>query len=131
MPAKDITIPMRCTSCGHVQQVNGVEQEDGTRFLGSGANWCDRCQRGKPEPIDPESDTARLAHHRALHRTVHPDIAAAARAQQEALCLLAHQRNEAAAHLHALLNQRRTATQMLDAERAARDWLVSIGSEPT
>ena len=80
--------------------------------------------------IDPQSDAARLARHRDLHRTVHPDVAAAARAQQEALCLLTHQRNEAVAHLHALLNQRRTATQMLEAERAAREWLVSIGSEP-
>ena len=34
-------------------------------------------------------------------------------------------------HLHALLNQRRTATQMLDAERAAREWLENIGSEPS
>ena len=131
MPTKNISIPMRCTSCGHVQQVNGVEQEDGTRFLGSGANWCDRCQGGKPEPIDPQSDSARLARHIALHRTVHPDIAAAARTQQEAHLLAVHQRNEAVAHLHALLNQRRTATQMLEAERAARDWLASIGSEPT
>lgn len=40
------------------------------------------------------------------------------------------QAEQAITHLHALLNQRRTATQMLEAERAAREWLVSIGSEP-
>jgi hypothetical protein len=35
----------------------------------------------------------------------------------------------AISHLHALLNSRRTATQAWEAERAAREWLESIGSE--
>lgn len=34
-------------------------------------------------------------------------------------------------HLHAILNQQRTATQSWQAEQEARQWLESIGSEPT
>lgn len=39
------------------------------------------------------------------------------------------QRDQAIAHLHALLNSRRTATQAWDAEHEARQWLAGIGSE--
>lgn len=132
---RPIRVTMRCTSCGHVQQVNGVQQKDGTQYLGSGAVWCDECNDGKPELIDPQSDSARLARHRDLHSPVHPDVAAAAESARAAALdmfkLAATQRDQAIAHLHALLNQRRTATQMQEAERAAREWLESIGSEPT
>ena len=34
-------------------------------------------------------------------------------------------------HLHAILNTSCTAQQMWEAEEAARQWLASIGSEPT
>lgn len=44
--------------------------------------------------------------------------------------VIALQGQQAIDHLHALLNTQRTATQALEAERAARDWLDSIGSEP-
>ena len=43
--------------------------------------------------------------------------------------MLAESYNAAIAHLHALLNQRLTATQMQAAEAAAREWLAGIGSE--
>lgn len=33
-------------------------------------------------------------------------------------------------HLQAILNESRTFAESMEAERAARDWLVSIGSEP-
>ena len=39
------------------------------------------------------------------------------------------QRDEAIRHLHALLNSQNTATRAREAEKAARDWLGSIGSE--
>lgn len=45
------------------------------------------------------------------------------------LALAITQRDEAVRHLHAILNSQRTATQALEAERAAREWLESIGSE--
>lgn len=45
--------------------------------------------------------------------------------------MLAESYNAAIAHLHALLNQRLTATQMQAAEAAAREWLAGIGSEPS
>lgn len=34
-------------------------------------------------------------------------------------------------HLQAVLNKPRTHTEQQDADTAARDWLTSIGSEPT
>lgn len=34
-------------------------------------------------------------------------------------------------HLHAVLNQCRSADDQQRADTAARDWLISIGSEPT
>jgi len=162
---------------------------------------------------DPQSDSARLARHRALHSPVHPDVAAAAKAaqrqnlidqgwtpprkpgfqpqvptmaylhptadgcvttdptayqaprelllkndvydyitwmeagidewratafqwrdvamkaqDQHRLALLKAQ--TAIGHLQDILNQRCTATQRLEAENAARDWLHSIGSKP-
>jgi len=79
--------------------------------------------------IDPDSDQARLDAHRRLHAIVHPDIAAASRRNSEYMALMAHQRNEAIVHLQAILNDRRTATQALESDRAAREWLRSIGSE--
>jgi hypothetical protein len=33
-------------------------------------------------------------------------------------------------HLHEMLNKARTATESYAADTAARDWLISIGSEP-
>jgi hypothetical protein len=82
---------------------------------------------------DPNSDIARLAAHRDLHRTVPADVSAARRevAQANIRALGACQNNLQAAicHLHAILNSQRTATQSWQAEQEARQWLVSIGSE--
>lgn len=72
---------------------------------------------------DPDTDAARLARHRALHNIglpPHPHQA-----------LIATQRDEAILHLHAILNTQRTATQSWQAEQEARQWLASIGSDPT
>ena len=79
---------------------------------------------------DTDSDSARIARHRALHNIglpQHPEIAA----RNEYFSLMVTQRDEAVAHLHAVLNSQRTATQAMEADRAAREWLASIGSEPT
>lgn len=86
---------------------------------------------GPEDTVNPDSDQARLEAHRRLHAVVHPDIAAAARRHGEYMALMLFQRNEAIVHLQALLNDRRTATQALESDRAAREWLRSIGSEPT
>lgn len=48
----------------------------------------------------------------------------------QAAAVVLQQRQQAIDHLHALLNTQRTATQALEAEWAARNWLDSIGSEP-
>lgn len=48
---------------------------------------------------------------------------------QQAAGIAREQRDQAVAHLHTLLNQRLTATQMQAAEAAAREWLAGIGSE--
>lgn len=37
----------------------------------------------------------------------------------------------ALSHLHATLNQQHNANDQLKADTAARDWLISIGSEPS
>jgi hypothetical protein len=47
------------------------------------------------------------------------------------MALMLFQRKEAISHLQAILNIRRTATQALESDRAAREWLCSIGSDPT
>lgn len=41
----------RCTTCQHEQIVHEIETPDGARYAGSGANWCDKCGNGKPEPV--------------------------------------------------------------------------------
>ena len=41
----------RCTSCGHEQWVYELVRREGV-YAGSGQNWCDKCERGKPEPTD-------------------------------------------------------------------------------
>ncbi len=51
--------PYRCTDCGHIQQVTQVLC-DGHVYAGSGANWCDECESGKPEPIPLEDVEAAL-----------------------------------------------------------------------
>ena len=53
------------------------------------------------------------------------------RATLTAMAIAADQRDNAIRHLQALLNTQRTATQALQAEQEARQWLRSIGSEPT
>ena len=55
---------------------------------------------------------------------------AALSAQGEARRLAAENRI-AIGHLQAVLNKCRTAHEQLSADTAARDWLTSIGSEPT
>lgn len=44
--------------------------------------------------------------------------------------LIAQQRDDAIRHLHAILNQQRTATQSWQSEQEARQWLESIASDP-
>ena len=39
-----------CTDCGHVQEVHGC-RADGQVYLGSGADWCDKCE-GLPKPVE-------------------------------------------------------------------------------
>ena len=56
--------------------------------------------------------------------------AAAVAAQAEARRLAAENRI-ALGHLQAVLNKCRTAEEQLRADTAARDWLTSIGNEPT
>jgi len=43
----------RCVDCGHEQYVSEVHTEDGSVYAGSGANWCDECEVGKPERVVP------------------------------------------------------------------------------
>ena len=77
---------------------------------------------------DHDTDTARVDAHRRLHNIglpTHPDLMARVVAETVAKV----QRDQAIAHLHKLLNSRRTATQAQEDERAAREWLESIGSE--
>lgn len=38
----------KCTDCGHEQSVMEFHTEHGV-YVGSGANWCDKCELGKPE----------------------------------------------------------------------------------
>lgn len=85
---------------------------------------------------DHDTDTARVDAHRSLHNIglpPHPDVESQRRYWDAALppqlALVVAQRDEAVAHLHALLNSRRTATQAMESDRAAREWLESIGSE--
>lgn len=80
---------------------------------------------------DPDTNEARLARHRALHNIglpPHPEVQAR-EASRLALANSQYQLQIAIGHLHALLNSRRTATQAWEAEREARQWLESIGSE--
>jgi hypothetical protein len=97
----------KCTACGHVQQVTEVHTEYGV-YVGSGANWCDKCGDGKPERVEP------------LARSSAANQAEAARATARI----------AIGHLQAVLNKARTHTEQQAADAAARDWLISIGSEP-
>jgi primosomal protein N'' len=79
-------------------------------------------------PIDPQSNEAILARHRDYFRTVHPDVKAAAMREAEAKRTALQ---TAIGHLQAVLNKCRTADEQLRADTAAREWLTSIGSEPT
>jgi hypothetical protein len=45
-----VSVPYKCTDCGHIQQVTEVHTSDGV-YVGSGANWCDKCNDGKPERL--------------------------------------------------------------------------------
>lgn len=84
--------------------------------------------------VDNDTDSARLERHRALHRTVHPQIAVKARRAGLTSLALADAQTQlktAIGHLHNILNRRCTAMEMYAAETAARDWLDSIGSEAT
>lgn len=80
---------------------------------------------------DPTSDQAILTRHRALHSTVHPDVAAAARTEWHRTHLAVMQRDQAIVYLQRILNRSRTATESWQAEQEARQWLESIGCEPT
>ena len=76
---------------------------------------------------DNDSDTARLARHRDAHRIVHPNIVAE---NQRAIAEYHRQLDVAIGHLQAVLNKSRTHAEQQAADTAARDWLISIGSEP-
>ena len=82
---------------------------------------------------DPDSDEAIIARHRDYFRTVHPDVKAAAmraaETKQDALANAQQALQTALGQLQALMKQTAPAGQS-DVERAARDWLASIGSDP-
>lgn len=75
--------------------------------------------------MDPRNDADRIAAHRKLHNIglpPHPQVLALTNCQE--------QLQAAVRHLQAILNESRTATESWQAEQAARQWLLSIGSEP-
>jgi hypothetical protein len=82
---------------------------------------------GTVSHTDRDSNEAILARHRATHRTVHPDVVAA---NQRAIGAYHVQLQAAVGHLQAVLNKARTHAEQQAADSAARDWLISIGSEP-
>lgn len=41
----------RCSGCGHEQTVSVSHRDDGSRYFGSNATWCDKCEHGKPEQV--------------------------------------------------------------------------------
>lgn len=45
----------KCKDCGHVQSVTEVVAENGGVYVGSGANWCDKCGDGLPERVEPSN----------------------------------------------------------------------------
>jgi hypothetical protein len=100
----------QCRDCGHVQQVTEVHTENGV-YAGSGANFCDKCD-GVPERVQPLID-----------RGTDPSNAKQAEAARATARI-------AIAHLQSVLNKSRTAQEQWAADRAAREWLESIGSEP-
>jgi hypothetical protein len=71
---------------------------------------------------------ARLAAHRDYFRTVHPDVVAE---NQRVIGAYHAQLQTAIEHLQNVLNKPRTHHAQQQADTAARDWLISIGSEPT
>jgi len=86
-------------------------------------------------PIDPHSNEAILARHRDYWRTVHPDVLAAAmreaEAKRTALDNAQAALQTAIGHLQEVLNKPRSHEAQQRADTAARQWLESIGSEPT
>lgn len=44
----------RCTACGY-EQIVKVTIVNGRFFCGSGADWCDSCEMGKPELVIRET----------------------------------------------------------------------------
>lgn len=42
----------KCVDCGHEQMVSVAYDEDGSRYFGSGANWCDMCKTGLPVIVE-------------------------------------------------------------------------------
>lgn len=83
---------------------------------------------------DDDSNEERLARHRALHRVGPVDVVAAQSliaGRRTALTNCQEQLQTAIGHLQAVLNKARTHDEQQKADTAARDWLTSIGSEPT
>jgi len=97
-------------------------------------------EQALPGADDPQSDKAILARHRDYFRTVHPDIKAAAmreaEAKRNALSNCQEQLALAIGHLQALMRDSKARREAVlpagqsAVERAARDWLTSIGSDP-
>ncbi len=46
-----IKIKMKCEDCGHEQWVKGSQLEDGSKYFGSGYDFCDECD-GAPRYIE-------------------------------------------------------------------------------
>jgi hypothetical protein len=66
-----------------------------------------------------------------LGMTAKAEIANAIRANQKQAHAAQATARVAIAHLQAVLNKARTHAEQQAADTAARDWLISIGSEPT
>lgn len=65
----------------------------------------------------------------ALYQATNPPFTGRLDNWQQAAGIARNQRDQAAAHLHTLLNQRLTTAQMQDAERAAREFLDDLGND--
>lgn len=58
---KSEKVVMQCKDCGHKQTMLAWPSPDGSYCMGSGANWCDACFSGKPEPLYTPEQTMRVA----------------------------------------------------------------------
>ena len=59
----NVKVLYRCTACSHEQTVTEIHTEDGSVYVGSGANWCDECMDGLPERVEPIKSKFTREHH--------------------------------------------------------------------